>query len=303
MRRALIMLLACLTFAGFAPATGYAATGKGYLFAAAMIPTATQIDNVGYYHIPGTPGETITLQATLSNLSAQALEIKAVPMDAYSAHDGIFYQSPLEVNRQAFTLVNTQYGLAQYMSVTSPIMLAAYQSETVTFTVALPALEVGTLLGSIRFIAFAGTQTLQNEGEQAGNAMMMIDKYQAIDTAVQIDLPLAATPAVTVEMPSIDQNGLTVQISNRAAVIQQNLKGSYEIRDSKAKVLHSGTMAPFKMAPMAAFQYTLPLQHQTLEAGTYSLTVKLMVDGKTETYDSTFTVDTQGTTEAKQGQK
>ena len=237
MKKALVPLLALLVVLSFTPAQGYAAESQGYLFTAEMIASTDQIDNVGYYHVPGEPGETITLQARLTNLSDQTLEIKAVPMNAYSAKDGIFYQSPLEENTQSFTLADAQYGLAQYMTELSPISLSPLQEETVTFSVTLPNLDVGTLLGSIRFIAFAGTESSQNGEKQQESARMLIDKYQAIDTAIQIDLPQKANPSITMGEPIFSEKKLSIKLSNMAAIIQGNLIGTYEISDSKTAVL------------------------------------------------------------------
>jgi len=290
MKKAFALLLSLLVALSFAPTQGYAASSQGYLFAAEMIPTANQIDAVGYYHVPGIPGETITLQAKLTNLSDQSIEIKAVPMNAYSAQDGIFYQNPQEVNMQLYTLVDDQYGMAQYMTVTSPIALSAYQTESVTFSVAVPNLDTGTILGSIRFVTFAGTDALQGKGEKNGNAMMLIDKYQAIDTAIQIDLPQQVKASFTMGDPILSGDKITIKISNVAAVIQGNLSGTYEIRDRKTTVLYSGTILPFKMAPMSAFLFPLAWKHQELEAGTYTISIKLNVDDKVIVFYRAFAI-------------
>lgn len=170
MKRAFVLLFISLAVFSFSPTRTYAAESQGYLFSVKVIPSTKQIGNSGYYHIPGRPGEEITLQAQLANNTTQLLEVKVVPMNAYSSQDGIFYQGPLEVNAQVYSIIDEAYGLAQYMSKTNPIVLQPKQTEVVTFSIAVPELISGTILGSIRFIAFAGTQEVQKADVQNKSA-------------------------------------------------------------------------------------------------------------------------------------
>lgn len=304
MKRALVLLFVSLAVFSYAPTRSNASGSQGYLFSVKVIPSVKQIGNVGYYHIPGEPGEEITLQAQLTNNTSHSFEVKVVPMNAYSSQDGIFYQSPLEVNSQIYSLIDEEYGLAQYISKTNPIVLQPNQTVVVPFSIAVPELISGTLLGSIRFIAFAGTQEVQKADVQNKNAQMLIDKYQAIDTAIQIDLPRTIQPSISVGNANFngDQIGISVAITNQSAIIQENIAGSYEIRDSGNNVLFDGVIKTFKMAPMAEFQYPLSWQHKTLAAGAYSLSLNLSVNAEDTVYKRTFTVNQQGIAKAQQAQ-
>lgn len=133
---------------------------------------------------------------------------------------------------------------------------------------------------------------------------MLIDKYQAIDTAIQIDLPQTVQPSISVGNVDFngDQIGISVAITNQSAIIQENISGTYEIRNSANTVLFDGVMKTFKMAPMASFQYPLSWQYKTLTAGTYTLSLILSVNGEDTAYDNTFIVNQQGITKAQQAQ-
>jgi len=305
MKKALALLLVSLAVVSFSPARGVAAESQGYLFAVEMVPPANQIGNLGYYHIPGQPGEQITLQAQLTNHTHDSLEIKVVPMNAYSSQSGIFYQSPLEVDAKAYPLFDEQYGLAQYISQTNPITLLPDQTQVVSIKVTVPNLTSGTLLGSIRFVTFAGTQAIQTADPKNQKAQMLIDKYQAIDTAIQIDLPQPAQPSVAVGNATFDgdQIGVRVAITNQAAIIQEKTTGTYEIRDSENALLFSGAIQSFKMAPMTGFQYPLPWHYKTLAAGTYHLNLTLTVNSHDNSFEKTFTVSQQGIVNAQQAQE
>jgi len=304
LKRALALLFVSLAVLSFSPTRCFAAESQGYLFSVKMIPTINQIGNAGYYHIPGKPGEQIPLQAQLTNNTNQPLELKVVPMNAYSSQDGIFYQSPLEVNSQAYTLVDEEYGLAQYISETNPITLQPNQSEVVSFSIAVPELSTGTMLGSIRFIAFVGTQEIQKADEKNKYAQMLIDKYQAIDTAIQIDLPQTVQPSISVGNATFngDLIGISVAIMNQAAIIQENITGTYEIRDHENIFLFAGVIPAFKMAPLTEFQYPLSWQYKILESGTYTLSLKIAVNGEESSLEKTFAVNQQGIAKAQQAQ-
>jgi len=133
----------------------------------------------------------------------------------------------------------------------------------------------------------------------------LIDKYQAIDTAIQIDLPQPAQPSVAVGNATFDgdQIGVRVAITNQAAIIQEKTTGTYEIRDSENALLFSGAIQSFKMAPMTGFQYPLPWHYKTLAAGTYHLNLTLTVNSHDNSFEKTFTVSQQGIVNAQQAQE
>lgn len=284
---------------------GNAAETQGFLFAAEMIAPANQIGTAGHYRIPGMPGEQIPLQIKVTNHTDQIVEVKFVPMNAYSSQTGIFYQNPDDVNTQAYSLLDSRYGLAQYMTVPDSLDLQPNEIQIVDFSVAIPDIDTGTLLGCIRVIAFAGSQTAQETDNQVESAQMLIDKYQAVDTAVEIILPNPATPSISVgEVTFLGEKiAVGVQINNQAALIQEGITGDYEIMDSQNAVLFSSAINKFKMAPMSTFNYPLTWQNKTLEPGTYALSLTLHVGDEVIDIRRDITIDAQGVDEAQRTQQ
>ena len=305
MKRLLTFLLVMLAILSYYPTYSYAEESQGYPFAVEIILPANQIGTVGHYHIPGEPGEQITLMAKLTNLTNQSLEIKVVPINAYSSIDGIFYQNPLELDMQLFALVDEKYGMTQYMTENDPITLLPKQTETASFSVTVPDLNIGTLLGGIRFVVFEGTHELQKADENKESAQILLDKYLAIDTAIQIDLPQKDESSISVGDPTFNGETLDVSlwINNQAAIIQENISGTYEIRDNNDIVLFNGIINTYKMSPMTKFQYSLSWQHITLEEGNYALSLKLNVNGEEINLNKPFVIDKQNVIEAQQAQE
>ena len=136
----------------------------------------------------------------------------------------------------------------------------------------MPDINIGTLLGGIRFVIFAGTQEVQIEGQQTSTSIL-IDKYKAIDTAIQIDLPEKDQTSITVGEPDFIEGStnLSVTISNKAAIIEENISGTYQIKDKQNNVVCEGNIDTFKMAPMTRFKYLIPWGDRPFEQGAYTL--------------------------------
>lgn len=303
MRRIVAPLFLLVALLCMAMTAGYAEESQGFQFSAVMVPPKSQVGRAGYYHFTALPGETVTLQMQLTNLTDAPLEVKAVPLNAYSAQNGIVYRSPLDVDAEVSLLGDARYGLATGIAVTDAVVLPANQTETISFTVTVPDLDTGSVLGGIRFIAFAGLQQ-QAESVEQDTAQMMIDKYQAIVTAILIDLPQRASPAMAIGEPTFDaeQLAVTVPLLNQAAMIQPELTGSYEIRDAANQKLFGGDLGTLKMAPMTGFRVTLPWAYQTLAPGTYTLAVSLDADGTPFQFEKTFPVQQPALIKAQQTQ-
>jgi hypothetical protein len=209
-------------------------------------------------------------------------------MNAYSGPDGIFYQSPEEVNGLLYSLVSEAYGLAQYVSVADSFTLQPGQTETARIKINVPQIDKGTLLGSIRFMFFAGTQEMQKDNRGA----ILLDKYQAVDTAIQIDLTEKAEPSVTAGTPALTEDGadLLVPLSNNSALIEQDVSMKYEIRDSRGATVFHGEESSSKMAPMSLFKILIPLKSTTLLGGDYTLHATIVNNGQTHEFTEPFTV-------------
>ena len=304
MKKILILLLISLTVLSLYPTDCFAAESQGFPFTAEIIAPVDQIGNVGYYHIPGQSGEEITLQAKLSNLTSESLEIKVVPMNAYSSQEGIFYQSPLEANAEHYALTDEKYNMAQYITAVEPVTLTANQTQVVSFTVTVPDLTTGTLLGGIRFVVFDGTQELQKGDKDLGNSQILIDKYQAMDFAIQIDFSQQDKTSISVGDPIFDGEniGVSLWFVNQAAMIQEKISGTYDIRSKDNTVLFSGAIDEFRMSPMAEFRKSLSWQYKTLEEGSYTLSLKLDVDGENKSFDKVFAINQKDVTDAQQAQ-
>ncbi len=292
MKRTIAILFVFILTITILPAASIADGNSGSPFSVVVIIPENNIGDVGYYHVPGEPGEKITLKAKLNNLTEEPLEIKAVPLNAYSGDKGIFYQPADRVNSEIYSLVDEKYGVAQYITVIDSITLQPKQTTEVEIYVTVPDIRKGTLLGSIQFILFEGTQELDVDGRSNGTSIL-IDKYKAVDTAIQIDLPEKDQTLITVGEPDFieETNSLTVTFSNEAAIIEKNISGTYQIKDRQNNVVLEGNIDTFKMAPMTRFKYLIPWGDKPFEQGAYTLYFQIDANGRKMNFEIPLVIE------------
>lgn len=258
----------------------------------------SQIGNQGYYHFKGTPNETVSLQAKVINDSENPLQITIRSLNAFSGNQGIIYQ--VEPVLEGTRITNEVFQFKKATTNPSEVNLDPYESKVVNFSVKIPDIK-GTLLGSMEFRVFKGTEALTEENE---NSQLLIDQYKAVNLGVQIDVTdYQETPVLTLEKPhfSPEQISVMVPMQNMHPVIVPNISGTYEITKQEDQNFSlAGDIPPFKMAPMTAFNYPIRWTEGTLEPGVYHVKSKLDVNGNTQTYEQTLSIENN---EVKETQK
>lgn len=280
----LLFLLLLLSFPSFM----VYAEETGFEFRVEPIFPESQIGNQGYYHFQGEPTETVTLQARVINDSEKELNVTIRSLNAYSGNQGILYQPEPILEGTAIT--NNEFQFTKLVENPTELTLGPLESKVVEFSVHIPDIS-GTLLGSMEFRVFQGTEELTNKGE---NSQLLIDQYKAINLGVQVDVKeYTEKPSLTLESPaySPEQIAITVPIGNHHPVIIPNISGTYQVTNDNDKTFSlEGDIPSFKMAPMTTFHYPLRWSEGTLEPGDYNVTFALDVNGQTQTYEQTVSI-------------
>jgi hypothetical protein len=252
-KRGLAVFLACLSVIILFAGNRYAQADDGALFS--VLPILPP-GNIGgeEYHVKAEPGEAITLQAMLSNHTARTLEIDITALNAYSGPEGIFYQSPGEVDSDTYAIADSRAGLARYIDAVDTILLVAGMSAVLSVEVTVPEMGAGTVLGGIRV---------------AAKDRMREAPVRSVDLTIRIDLPDAAEPSVVLGDLIIEGSTVRIPVVNRSAAIARGVSAAYEIRDEHGKAVLKGMIALPEMAPMSEYRKTLP--SKSLKDGAYTL--------------------------------
>nr|WP_304215072.1 DUF3324 domain-containing protein [Fredinandcohnia onubensis] len=285
--RKILWILLPLIFLSF-PSSFIYAEGNDFEFRVEPIFPDSQIGKQGYYHFKGNPNETVTLQTRVINDSRKELTVKIRSLNAYSGNQGIIYQEGPILEGAAIT--NDSYHFKKVTTNPSEVDIDPLESKVVEFTINIPEIN-GTLLGSMEFSVFQGTEELTQKEE---NSQLLIDQYKAVNLGVQVDVTdYKETPALTLEDPlySPEHMAIMVPLDNSHPVIVPNITGSYKVtkRNDESFSL-AGDIPSFKMAPMTAFHYPIRWSEETLEPGDYNVTFTLDVNGKTQNYEESLPI-------------
>ncbi len=288
--RRLILLLLLVTFSGFIfNTTSLEAATNEFDFQVEPVFPDSQIGNNGYYHIEAVAEEPITLKAKVINRSDKEMTINIHSMDAYSGSQGILYQK--EAILQGSSITDDSYFFKQTITHPEKVILAPLASEVVEFTVNTPALT-GTLLGSLSFEVFKGTESLTSETE---NSQLLIDQYRAINIGVQLDVsPISDTASLAFGPPSFSPEELSIRVpvENPHPVIINSISGSYTItKEGDASFSVEGEIPTFKMAPMTKFDYPIQWSKEPLLPGNYKITATFNLNGEEQFYNEILTVE------------
>lgn len=285
--RKMLWILLSLMFL-YSPSFTVYAEENAFDFRVEPIFPESQVGNQGYYHFKGTPGSTVTLQAKVINDSEKELNVTIRSLNAYSGNQGILYQPEPVLEGTAITNEDFQFNRAT--TIPTELTLDPLESEVVEFTVNVPEIN-GTLLGSMEFRVFQGTEKLTKKEE---NSQLLIDQYRAVNLGVQVDVTdYKETPSLNLEKPTFspEQMAIMVPMGNNHPVIVPNISGTYKITKSEDESFSlTGDIPSFKMAPMTSFHYPIRWSEGTLEPGTYHVTFTLNVNGHTQTYKQTVSI-------------
>jgi hypothetical protein len=227
-------------------------------------------DNIGTdgFHIKAEPGQTLKLQAVLNNLTGHTIDLTFTALNAYSGPDGIFYESPDQVDSGTFALADSRGALAQYVSMADKVMLIASMSAVLTVTVTVPDMDEGALLGGFRVTV---------DGQQ-------------IDTPIRIDLPGNAQPLVIAGGLTITGESVMIPIINQSAAIAENVSAAYSLRNKSGSAVMEGDLRLPEMAPLTEYHIQQPVENPVWTDGPYTLSVRINTDGQTGSFTRMFTV-------------
>ncbi|MEQ2528066.1 DUF916 domain-containing protein [Bacillaceae bacterium CLA-AA-H227] len=286
MKRWSWMMIILLVLA-FPPPFVYPAEND-FEFSVEPIFPQSQIGNEGYYHFQGEPNQTVTLQARVINKSDQQMQVLIRGLNAYSSKQGIIYQE--EPASDTTSIIEESYQFKNVITTPSEINLEPLETKIVDFSVKVPNIS-GTLLGSVEFRVFQGTEELANNEEQS---QLLIDQYKAVNYGVQVDIgDYTGTTDISFGTPtySPEQIAMMIPVENIHPVIVPNITGTYEItKEGDNDFSIKGELPSFKMAPMTTFQYPISWAEGTLEPGTYHVSSTLALNGQTKELEETVPI-------------
>ncbi|EPH94656.1 hypothetical protein D920_02843 [Enterococcus faecalis 13-SD-W-01] len=287
-RKLVAAIIAVLVIMGISQQTVHADNKNNF-----SIQTLNQdgtVNQQGFYHLIGHPGEKQTIALKVYNASEEEITIKAAVNPASTNKNGI----PNYMGEEQYDS-SLKYRMDELVSIEeTKVKVPASGSVTVNATVIFPDKEwEGDVLGGIRI-----TEEAEQNSEQT----------VVHEVAYTVGILLNQTNGVSVEN-ELHLQKVSAGQRNYRTYIEANVQNSAAaiIREMnvQAKIIEKNSETPIytydayelRMAPNSNFDFGIPTGDQPIKAGDYLLDMIIQADGKEYQFQKNFTI---GGSEARQ---
>lgn len=273
-----------LFMGGFFPKTVFAENVND--FSIQPLDEKGEVNQQGYYHFIGQPGEQKAVSIQVFNASEKEIRVNATVNPASTNQNGVpSYQGEATVDSSLVHRMN-ELVVIEEDTLTVPVG----GSATMNLKVSMPNEEwEGDVLGGIRF-----TQESTQESEQtvvhevAYTVGILLNQEQGV--VVENELTLNEVGAGQRNY----RNYIEANLQNRAATIVRELTiESSVFRKGSETPLYTVEAYDLRMAPNSNFDFGIPTGEQPIKAGDYVLKMTAEADGKEYTFEQAFTITSQ----------
>lgn len=255
-----------------------------------LYPSNHASSTMGYFDLTVQPGDQLTLTSRVTNNTEEDINIRGESANAFSSPDGgILYESVID--SPSTVLLDDAVRLADYMDTGESVEIPANSSKEVPVQVTVPESDGETLLGAIIY-SVEGNASSQQQEIKGDEANFILETKMAYSIAVKLNLPNKVKSDFSLGnagfIPETAQ--VFIEMTNNAHLIQEEIAGSYTVSDDKGDQLFTGEFASFKMAPKSQIHHPFAWNQETLEDGTYTLSVIGMAGSDEFAAKETFTI-------------
>ncbi|WP_428911941.1 WxL protein peptidoglycan domain-containing protein [Niallia sp. Krafla_26] len=256
-----------------------------------IYPENQNPETKGYFDLTVSPGEKQSLSVRITNNEDKEVMITMKSANAYTyPTGGMMYE--YEINSPDTVLLDDAVRMAEYIKIEETVTVPPLSSVDVPVEISVPESNGQTLLGGILFTT-QGDETEQQQQVEEGKANFVLKTETVYAIAAQLNLPTTVTSNFFLgEAGFIPENAqVFIVMTNDAKKIQEEITGTYSVSDQEGNELFNGEFGPFKMAPKSKIRFPFQWGHDTLEDGTYTLTIQGKVEGKSINASETFTIN------------
>jgi len=261
----IVLTLAALMVSMLSSVAAHAAGGKALFSLQPAVYDSSNPVTKSYFVLNLKPSTTTSLSFRVINSGTAAGAVNLYAVDATtSQNSGTAFRSHTEPRTDVGSWITLH---------TSHLTLAAGQSQTVLFTVTVPAnVRPGQHLGGIR----AEGEDAQQSTTQNGHFQIKV--YNQFAMAVQVNMPGPAIEQLNATgiLPggANDYQKLQVQLSNIGTVMVKG-NGSLQVADVYGRLLQNVPINLDTFLPNTSISYPAAVQKKALAPGDYQATLDL----------------------------
>ncbi|WP_087972501.1 WxL protein peptidoglycan domain-containing protein [Oceanobacillus rekensis] len=256
-----------------------------------IYPDNQQPETKGYFNLLVEPGETQAIELKVTNNLDTELTLTGSTANAYThPTGGMLYGT--DINSESSRLLDDAVLIADLIEIEENITIPPQSSVNVPIEITVPEEDGQTFLGAV-VLTTEPTDTAMEETTEADSANVILNTETSYTVALQLNLPDETTPDFSLgEAGFINETGeVFIEMTNNAHLIQEEIIGTYDVSNQEGTELFKGEIPSFKMAPKSQIRYPVPWGNETLDDGTYNLTLSGTAGGEAFSASETFTIE------------
>lgn len=247
-----------------------------------------QIDDVGYYDLKMTPGQTQVVTITLSNPSSEEVTVDVSLNGAKTNVNGVIEYGDNTIENDA----SLKFDFKDIVTGPSTVTIPASGSKDLELEIKMPETSYdGIILGGIKL----QKQDSDDEDAEKSSGSVVKNKY-----AYAVGMILRETDVETNREVKLNKvyagssnytNAIFVNLSNVQPEILKDV--SVEVQISKkgsSNVLYESKTTQMKMAPNSMFDYPVSMNGERMVAGDYTAKVVLTAGSYKEEWEQDFEI-------------
>lgn len=243
-----------------------------------------------YFDLRMKPGQEQTVKVKLKNTTKKNVTVNIGANEAKTNMNGSTQYDTNEIERDS----TLKYSLADIVTVEKEVVVKPNSEVEVPVKIKMPDEDIkGIILGGLSFQQKDSEVDSEEKGEEEGLSIKNRFSYNLAMMLSTNDDKVA--PELVLNDVSADlQNARTVilaNIQNTQPMLMNQLEVKANVtQKGETEQLYKKNTKEMQMAPNSNFNYTIPLEGKTLEAGDYTMNMEATSMGETWKWTKDFTV-------------
>ncbi|MTD39276.1 DUF3324 domain-containing protein [Erwinia sp. CPCC 100877] len=253
----------------------------------AILPENQRSQEVSYYDLRVTPGQTQTLQLELSNDTDEDIVVQASANAAITNDNGIVDYSYKKTKKDSSAV----YTFNELANLPEEISLPSHSKKTVDCVVTIPEKAFdGYILGGLYFEQKGGNEAVKsNESMAIGNRFSYVVGVLLSENDQEVQPELALNKVSTAQKNG--NNVVLMNIQNKQPAMIKKLQVTAKLfYEDEKKPRYENHQEALTMAPNTNFNYKLDLKEQPFVAGNYTVKVTANDGFRDWHWEKSFTI-------------
>lgn len=258
----------------------------------AILPENQKEGVSGYFNLQVNPEDKQTIYLEIKNNKNEDILVNVTPTNAYTqTTGGIFYD--VSIDSPDTAIIDPAFALSRNISAENEVVVKANETIEVPIEITVPNMNKGTIIGGVLVEEKVAVREETSESLEKDTAQFKVITKIAYAIAIQLDFPEQGEPAFSFGKAGFNAVGpnVSIEMLNDAPIIQRDISGEYQVTNADRQAVFSGKFEPIIMAPKTKINFPINWNSETLEPGTYTLSMTANVAGEEILVEEDFEIN------------